>query len=115
MEHCFSHCGPATVRRPGCVARIGMYSWPAKTSEPLRIGILLQAALVLAHLQFTSIGILFLHTLAVLVQLAQNSSITLRRHNFKSDEECLVSIHIQRDTGGKGINVRSGSQKVSPY
>ena len=44
---------------------------------------------------------LFLHTLAVLVQLAQNSSITLHPDNSKSGEECLVSIHIQRDTGGK--------------
>ena len=78
-----------------------MCSRPAKNSEPLRIGILLQAALVLVHLQFTSLRILFLHTLAVLVQLAQNSSITLRRHNFESGKECLVSIHIQRDAGGK--------------
>jgi len=34
-----------SVRRGG----VGMCSQPAKNSEPLRIGILLQAALVLAH------------------------------------------------------------------
>ena len=45
----------AAVRQRGCVAHIGMSSQPAKNSEPLHIGILLQAVLVLAHPQFTSI------------------------------------------------------------
>ena len=49
-----------TVRRRGGLARI-MGSQPDEISEHLRIGILLQAAIVLAH------RILFLHR--VLVQL----------------------------------------------